>query len=374
MSAMRIEYLNLKKINAIRQEEISEMTSKVIDSGWYLQGHYVAAFEKAYASYIGTSHCVSCGNGLDALKLILLAEQIRGRLHPGDEIIVPANTYVATILAITETGLKPILVEPNAITLQIDDKLIENAITAVTRAVMIVHLYGRCAMTDRISSICRQHHLLLFEDNAQAHGCTFTMGKKTGSLGNAAAHSFYPGKNLGALGDAGAVTTNDKELAGIIRALGNYGSTQKYVFPYRGVNSRMDELQAAVLLVKLKYLEADNQKRQMIADVYFSSIDNKYVRIPWKEDTKPCGNVYHIFPIFTLYRERLQDYLSRHGVGTMIHYPIPPHKQACYQELNDLSFPITEKIHAEELSIPCNQSLERKEAKEIANLINAFRP
>lgn len=375
---MKIDYLNLKHINDMHHEEISSAINHVLDSGWYLQGEQVATFEHTYASYIGSKHCVSCGNGLDALKLILKGEQIKGKLQPGDEIIVPANTYIATLLAITECGLIPVLVEPDITTLQIDDQLIEAALTKHTRAIMLVHLYGRCAMTDKIKQICQQYNLLLFEDNAQAHGCTCADGRKTGSLGDAAAHSFYPGKNLGALGDAGAVTTNDEELSDIIRALANYGSSQKYVFPYRGINSRMDELQASVLIVKLKYLEADNRRRKELANQYISHIDNGNIYIPWKNDahggSNPQSNVYHVFPILTPHRKSLQAYLSSHQVGTMIHYPIPPHKQQCYQEWASLPLPVTEKIHAEELSLPCNQALKDIEVEEIIRLVNQFQP
>ena len=255
-----IAYLPLHQINDLYDTELREAISRVLDSGWYLKGEATQRFEEAYAEYIGTRHCIGCGNGLDALTLILRGYIELGVMQPGDEVIVPANTYIASILAITECGLKPVLVEPALDTLQIDDSKIEQAITPRTRAIMIVHLYGRCAYTSRIGDICQKHHLKLIEDNAQAHGCTFE-GRKTGSLGDAAGHSFYPGKNLGALGDAGAVTTNDDELAAVVRALGNYGSHQKYVHDYKGRNSRIDELQAAMLIAKLPYLDAANQHR-----------------------------------------------------------------------------------------------------------------
>ena len=268
---MNIKYLELKRITDMHGEEIRHAVDAVVCSGWYLQGASVKAFEEQYAEYIGTRHCVSCGNGLDALRLMLRGYIELGKLKEGDEVIVPANTYIATILAITDCRLVPVLVEPNIDTFQIDDSLIEQYISERTRAVMIVHLYGRCAMTERIADICRRHNLLLFEDNAQAHGCTF-QGRHTGSLGNAAAHSFYPGKNLGALGDAGAVTTDDDELAAIVRAIANYGSAKKYVFDYQGLNSRMDEIHAAVLSVKLKYLDEDNNRRKQIAHYYINNI------------------------------------------------------------------------------------------------------
>ena len=352
----------------MHENEINKAISDVVASGWYLNGTAVQRFEENYRTYIGTQHCVSCGNGLDALHLILRAYKELEQLHDGDEIIVPANTYIATILAITENNLTPVLVEPNITTLEIDDNRIEAAITPRTRAIMLVHLYGRCAYTERIGNICKQHGIKLIEDNAQAHGCTYN-GKLTGSLGDAAAHSFYPGKNLGALGDAGAVTTNDLELAKAVRTLGNYGSSCKYVFDYQGKNSRMDEIQAAVLDVKLKYLDKDNARRKEIAHYFEQHIKNECTTIPTALNR---DNVYHIFPILCTERDRLQEYLKENGVQTMIHYPIPPHKQKAYKEWNALSFPITERIHREELSIPCNQTMSLGDAEQIATLLNNF--
>ena len=352
----------------MHEDEINKAISDVVASGWYLNGTAVQRFEEHYRTYIGTQHCVSCGNGLDALHLILRAYKELGQLHDGDEIIVPANTYIATILAITENNLTPVLVEPDITTLEIDDNCIEAAITPRTRAIMLVHLYGRCAYTERIGNICKQHRIKLIEDNAQAHGCTYN-GKLTGSLGDAAAHSFYPGKNLGALGDAGAVTTNDLELAEAVRTLGNYGSSHKYVFDYQGKNSRMDEIQAAVLNVKLKYLDKDNARRKEIAHYFEQHIKNDCITIPAALN---CDNVYHIFPILCTERDRLQEYLKENGVQTMIHYPIPPHKQKAYKEWNVLSFPITERIHREELSIPCNQTMSLGDAELIITLLNNF--
>lgn len=373
-----IKYLDLKAINDLYDAELREAVGRVLDSGWYLKGEATRQFERDYAEYIGTRHCIGCGNGLDALMLILRAYIELGVMHEGDEIIVPANTYIASILAITECRLKPVLVEPSLDTLQIDDALIEQAITERTRGIMIVHLYGRCAYTSRIGDLCRQYGLKLIEDNAQAHGCTFE-GRKTGSLGDAAGHSFYPGKNLGALGDAGAVTTSDDELAAVIRALGNYGSHQKYVHDYQGRNSRIDELQAAMLSVKLRHLDADNLRRKEIAALYEREISSYLVklRLSGSENTardsiEPRDSVHHIFPVFCERRDELQAFLSANGIETQIHYPIPPHQQRCYKAWSHLSLPITERIHAQELSIPCHQAMTNEDVNRIINLLNAF--
>lgn len=371
LSMQHIDYLNLKDINSPLQQDILNAIHQVVESGWYLQGKANQQFAEAYAQYIGTQYCIPCGNGLDALKLMLRGEMELGRLHEGDEIIVPANTYIATILAITECRLKPILVEPRWETLQIDDRLLYQVLTPRTKAVMTVHLYGRCAMTETIERFCQQHNLLLFEDNAQAHGCMYG-NRKTGSLGNAAAHSFYPGKNLGALGDAGAVTTDDHELAEVVRALGNYGSSRKYVFPYVGTNSRMDEMQAAVLTAKLRHLDLLNEARRQRAKEYLSLINNPKVMVPHQMYDDWSRNVVHIFPVFCEKRDELQTYLSQHGIGTMIHYPIPPHQQTCYKSWNRLSLPITERIHQQELSLPCHQMMTSEETKYIAETINSF--
>lgn len=363
-----IAYLPLREINKLHDADLREAVNCVLDSGWYLRGETTRAFEQHYADYIGTRYVVGCGNGLDALRLIFRAYIEMGEMTPGDEVIVPANTYIASILAITECGLKPILVEPSIDTLQIDDTLIEAAISERTRAIMIVHLYGRCAYTLRMADLCRKYGLKLIEDNAQAHGCTFE-DRKTGSLGDAAGHSFYPGKNLGALGDAGAVTTDDEELAQIVRAIGNYGSHQKYVYDYQGLNSRIDEMQAAMLDVKLKYLDAENHRRQEIASLYINKVKNPLIRIP--QSDRDC--VWHIFPVFCEQRDQLQQYLRDNGVETQIHYPIPPHRQKCYREWNHLSLPITEQIHAQELSIPCHQALTNEEADRVVDLLNHFK-
>ena len=367
-----IKYLPLKQINDRYDAELREAVGRVMDSGWYLKGEHTQRFEKNYATYIGTKYCVGVANGLDALTLILRAYIEKGVMQPGDEVIVPANTFIASILSISECGLTPVLVEPSIDTFQIDDSQIEEVITERTKALMIVHLYGRCAYTEKIGMICKKHHLKLIEDNAQAHGCFATMDngqwRRTGSLGDAAAHSFYPGKNLGALGDAGAVTTNDKELAQIIEELGNYGSSKKYVFDYQGRNSRLDEIQAAMLDVKLRHLDEDNQRRQAVADYYINNVKHPEILLP-----TPSQSVYHIFPILCERRDELQQYLKENGVETMIHYPIPPHKQACYKEWNDLSFPITERIHRQELSLPCHPAMKQEEADQIVSLLNRFR-
>ncbi len=473
-----IDYLSLKKVTAMHHDEIMEAVARVVDSGWYLQGGANAQFEKEYAAYIGSRYCVGCANGLDALTLIFRAYKEMGVLHEGDEVIVPANTYIASILSITENGLKPVLVEPWVSTLQINETLIEEAITDRTRALLLVHLYGRNAWTPGIQDLCDRWHLKLVEDNAQAQGCCnskfkiqnsklagaegggtpcgdsqFTIHNsqladaedfsipcedspytihhsqvagagddsvktskdaaashnaqpaedsilqcnhnsqfsifnykipRSGSLGSAAAHSFYPGKNLGAMGDAGAVTTDDEELARVVRALGNYGSTEKYVFPYLGRNSRLDEIQAAVLSVKLKYLDEDNLRRKQIAHYYYANINHPDIYLPGKmeweiaspmTDNADCRDedcVYHIFPVLSSHRDQLQQHLREHGIGTMIHYPIPPHQQQCYHEWHSLSLPVTEHIHQSELSIPCNQTMTDAEVEDVCRCVNSF--
>ena len=371
-----MKYLDLKAINAPYEHAADE----VLSSGWYLRGEATRRFEQHYAEYIGTRHCIGCGNGLDALTLILRAYKELGVMKDGDEVIVPANTYIASILSITENHLVPVLVEPDINTLQIDDTLIEQAITPRTRAIMIVHLYGRCAFTPRIADLCHRHDLRLIEDNAQAHGCKAptpgfrattpdaSASGKTGSLGHAAAHSFYPTKNLGAFGDAGAVTTDDDELADLIRTFGNYGSTRHYVFDHLGVNSRIDELQAAILDAKLHNLDAMNARRKEIAAIYINKVRHPDIVIPQSDR----DSVFHIFPVLCPHRDELQYYLLDHDVQTEIHYPIPPHKQLCYPAWNSLSFPITERIHAEELSLPCNPAMTNEEADRVADLLNAF--
>ncbi len=522
---MDIPFLSLKDVTALHGAEINEAVNRVVNSGWYLQGQENERFEQHYAEYIGTKYCIGCANGLDALIWIFRAYIELGVMQPGDEVIVPANTYIATILAITENDLKPILVEPRLNTLELDDDRIEEVITPRTKAIALVHLYGRNAYTEKIGQLCKKYNLKLIEDNAQAHGCKaylkllpegksfvsqwgahtadptlynilkenaehnrknpteaesilwkllngngldmhfrrqhiiqdfivdffcadkglsieldggyhnteeqrlkdehrthelqrlgvtelrFTNeellhqtekvlskiksvaaslpslqggagGRLTGSIGDAAGHSFYPGKNLGALGDGGAVTTNDEELAKAIRALANYGSQKKYVFKYTGRNSRLDEIQAAVLNVKLKYLEQDNQHRKEIAHYYYKHINNPLISLP---DLLPDDqNVYHLFPILVRnpslqggdggrLRDALHDYLEQNGVGTVIHYPIPPHKQECYKEWNSMSLPITEQIAEQELSLPIGPTINVEEIDHITKLINKYK-
>lgn len=367
---MKIPFLSLEDITAKFAQEIHEAVLRVIDGGWYLQGKENEQFEIHYANYIGTKFCVGCGNGLDALILIYRAYIELGIMQFGDEVIVPANTYIASVLAITENGLKAVLVEPNPQTLELDENKIEEAITSRTKSILLVHLYGRCAYTKKIGELCAKYHLHLVEDNAQAHGCTY-YDRKTGSLGEVAGHSFYPGKNLGALGDGGAVTTNDKVLADCIRALANYGSQKKYVFKYRGRNSRLDEIQAAVLDVKLHHLDEDNHLRQQIAAFYYDSIKNPLIVLPTRLPNK--NNVYHLFPILCERRDELQHYLRDNGVQTLIHYPVPPHMQECYQdEWGSLSLSITERLAKIELSLPISQVMSNEEITEVVKLINAF--
>ena len=365
-----IKFLDLQKITTKYADEIHAAVNRVVDSGWYLQGKETESFEANYANYIGTKNCISCANGLDALIWIFRAYIEMGLMKEGDEIIVPANTYIASILAITENKLVPVLVEPSLDTYQIDDTKIEQAITDKTKGILIVHLYGQCAYTQKIGTICKKYNLKLIEDNAQAHGCLFE-GQKTGSIGDAAGHSFYPGKNLGAFGDGGAVTCNDQMLAETVRALANYGSLKKYVFKYTGRNSRLDEIQAAVLNVKLNHLDEDIELRKQVAAYYIEHITNPAIVVPKVPNRD--AHVFHLFPIRSNRRNELQAYLTEHGVQTIIHYPIPPHKQECYKEWNGLSFPITEQIHDEELSLPISPVMELFEIQKIVDLLNDWK-
>jgi dTDP-4-amino-4,6-dideoxygalactose transaminase len=374
---MKIPFLSLKDVTALHGEEINEAVSRVVNGGWYLQGKENEQFETNYSAFIGTKYTIGCANGLDALIWIFRAYIEMGVMQPGDEVIVPANTYIATILAITENGLTPVLCEPKANTLEIDDERIEGLITPRTKAIAIVHLYGRIAYTEKIGQLCKKYNLKLVEDNAQAHGCQYTDGRMTGSIGDAAGHSFYPGKNLGALGDGGAGTTNDPELAAAVRAMANYGSQKKYVFKYAGRNSRLDEIQAAVLDVKLKYLVADNRHRKEVAHYYYEHLNNPLVTLP---DLLPDEqNAYHLFPILVAdgQRDALHDYLDQNGVGTVCHYPIAPHKQECYAKEGwntpQLRLPITERLADEELSLPIGPAITLEEVAEVVRLVNAFK-
>lgn len=374
---MNIPFLSLKDVTALHAAEINEAVSRIVNGGWYLQGKENEKFEKDYSEFIGSKYTVGCANGLDALIWIFRAYVEMGVMKPGDEVIVPANTYIATVLAITENGLVPVLVEPKSNTLEIDDDLIEPAITDRTKAIAIVHLYGRCAYTDKIGNLCQKYNLKLVEDCAQSHGCKHADGRVTGSIGDAAGHSFYPGKNLGALGDGGAMTTSDPELAAAVRALANYGSQKKYVFKYVGRNSRLDEIQAAVLDIKLKYLVEDNAKRKEVAHYYYEHINNSLITLP---DLLPDEqNAYHLFPIIVSgkeNRDRLHYYLDENGVGTVCHYPIAPHKQECYAKETwntpQLSLPITERLADEELSIPIGPAITMEEIAKVVELINKF--
>ncbi len=357
-----LPYLDLRAITALHAEEIRDAVSDVLSSGCYLQGERVARFESDYATFVEQTHCVTTASGFDALTIMVRAYKELGVLHDGDEVLVPANTYIATILSISENGLTPVLIEPRLETLQIDDRLLAEALSPRTRALMIVHLYGRNAYTDLIGEFCAKHNLLLLEDYAQAAG--LTAAPRPSTVRNARAHSFYPTKNLGALADAGAITTNDEELARVARALINYGSSQKYVFDYRGRNSRMDELTAAVLSVKLRYLPEENARRQTIADYYNKNIHFLAEEAP----TYDC--VHKIIPILVPDRDALQRQLLDRGIGTAIHYPIPPHKQRCYSEWSTLSLPITEYIHAHELSLPLNQAMTDAQVEHVVSAIN----
>jgi dTDP-4-amino-4,6-dideoxygalactose transaminase len=369
-----ILFNDLKKINALHADELKKVAAEVIDSGWFLQGERIAAFEREYSDFIGVKNTVTCANGLDALRLILRAYKELGVMNDGDEIIVPANTFIATILAITDNRLKPVLVEPDIATYNIDIKQIESHISSRTKAIMIVHLYGRVCWSEELETLAKKYNLKLIEDNAQAVGAYyFSEGKRrrTGSLCDAAGNSFYPGKNLGALGDSGAVTTNDAVLADVVHALGNYGSRKKYIFEYQGLNSRMDEIQAAFLSVKLKYLDKENEIRRSIAEYYQKNVKNEKLLLPLPPENRE-SHVHHLFVVRTQQRDKLSDYLTENGVQVLIHYPVPPHKQKAYAEWNGKNFPITEKIHREVLSLPMSPVLEDVEIQKIVGLLNRF--
>ena len=372
-----IKFLDLQKINAQYTDELKQIATEVIDSGWYLSGEKVHQFEQDLSNYIGRKHVIGVGNGLDALRLILRAYIEMGVMQEGDEIIVPANTYIATILAITDNRLKAVLVEPDINTYNLDINLIEEKITSRTRAIMIVHLYGRVCWSEQLVEIAKKHHLKIIEDSAQAIGAEWK-GIKSGALGDAAGFSFYPGKNLGALGDSGAVTTNDSILAETIRAIANYGSKEKYKNIYQGLNSRMDELQAAFLSIKLKYIDKENQKRREIAQYYHDNIKNENIILPINDKEKQqIGNnlkhVWHLFVIRTSNRDSLYKYLSQNGIQSLIHYPVAPHKQQAYKRLfGNMNLPVTEKIHNEVLSLPISSVLEEDEIILIVKIFNSY--
>ncbi len=360
-----IKFLDLHKINERYRIEIDERIKAVLDSGWYLLGEQDKTFENNFAAYCGVKHCIGCANGLEALSLIIKGYDFCA----GDEIIVPANTYIASILAITQNGCTPVLVEPDINTYNINPDLIEEKITEKTKAIMVVHLYGQAVQMEKIRQIAEKYNLKIIEDSAQAHGAMY-QGKRAGNLGDASGFSFYPGKNLGCLGDGGCVTTNDDELAFRIRAIANYGSDYKYHHIFKGVNSRLDEIQAAILDVKLKYLDEDNKKRREIAKFYRENINNPAIILP--EPYDEAAHVWHIFAIRTKDRNKLQKYLEKHDIQTNIHYPVPPHKQECYKEWSHLSFPITEQIHTEVLSLPMSPVLEDAETQKVVEVINEY--
>jgi len=364
-----IKFLDLQKINAQYELELKEAANRVIDSGWYLMGKELETFEHNYASFCGTKYALGVANGLDALRLIFKAYIELGVMKNGDEVIVPANTYIASVLAISDNGLIPVFVEPNINTYNLDASKIEEAITPKTKAILTVHLYGQNSIDQQMLDICAKHNLKLVEDSAQSHGAIWN-GKVMGSIGDAAGHSFYPGKNLGALGDGGAVTTNDETLAKTIEALRNYGSHKKYENIYQGLNSRLDEIQAAFLNVKLKYIQKDILERRRVANYYLEHIKNSAIILPKVLNEE--GHVWHLFVIRTLKREALQNYMNDNGVQTLIHYPIPPHKQQAYNEFNGLSFPITEKIHEEVLSLPMSSVMTKEEIEKVVNVVNKF--
>ncbi len=387
-----VKFLDLKAINDSFEPELSNAIQRVLDSGWYLLGEEVEAFEQEYKSFIGTKHCIGVANGLDALRIILRSYLEMGIVNEGDEIIVPANTFIASILAITDNRLKPVFIEPNINSYNLDISQIEKFITKHTKAIMIVHLYGQSLWSQKLEDIANKYNLKIIEDNAQAVGAiiaesselngennlkgTTHTRKRTGSLGDAAGHSFYPGKNLGALGDGGAVTTNNDELANVIRALANYGSAEKYKNDYKGLNSRLDEIQAAILRVKLQRLDADNQRRREIAQYYINNIITTGIVLPIKNQKFPIteyhSHVWHLFVIRHAQRDKLQQYLTNNGIQSLIHYPVPPHKQKAYKEWNELYFPITEQIHNEVLSLPMSQVMTDKEIHKVVEVINNF--
>ena len=371
-----VEFLSLKKINLPYKKEMLETVERVMESGWYILGKEVSDFEKSFADYCGTTQCMGVANGLDALILILEGYKELGIIKNGDEVIVPSNTYIASILAISRAGLTPVLSEPDINTYLLDPTLIEEKITSRTKAILPVHLYGQLCDMDAINTIARKHNLKVIEDSAQSHGALYK-NKRSGNLGDASGFSFYPGKNLGALGDGGAITTNDEQLAGVLKALRNYGSHVKYQNLYRGINSRLDELQAGLLSIKLRSLDKDNQARREIAQFYQDNISNKEITLPFPEGTaitKLEFHVFHVFVVRTSNRKAFQQYLSDNAIQTIIHYPIPPHKQPAYAEWNHMEFPISERIHDEIISLPISPVMDKEECKKVVEIINNYRP
>ena len=398
-----IKFLDIQKVTASFEPELSSAIDRVVKSGWFLLGEETSSFESEYAAFIGSRHCIGTANGLDALRIILKAYIEIGVMKEGDEIIVPANTFIATILAITDNRLRPVFVEPDIDTYNIDPSLIEKAVTDKTRAIIIVHLYGKACWPDEIRQIADKFKLRIIEDNAQAVGAMVAIHgsmngallndvltyKRTGSLADAAGHSFYPGKNLGALGDGGAVTTDDDDLGTMVRSLANYGSIRKYIHDHKGLNSRLDEIQAAVLRVKLPRLDSDNKLRRVIAGYYATNISNPQIILPGisnpdfnarKSESNAhdtllvaLDHVWHLFVVRHPERDRLKQFLEEKGIQTLIHYPVPPHRQRAYAEYSDLNLPVTERIHREVLSLPISQVMTLDEAGKVVEILNKFK-
>lgn len=370
---MNVPFLDIKKINLNYKEEFQQELKNVLNSGWFILGEKVKTFEKEFADYCGTKYCIGVANGLDALILILEAYKQLGELKEGDEVIVPSNTYIASILAISKTRLTPVLVEPDINTYLIDPHKIEEKITSKTKAILPVHLYGRLCDMDTINVIAEKYSLKVIEDSAQSHGAIFN-GKRSGNLGNASGFSFYPGKNLGALGDAGAITTNNNDLAEVIKALRNYGSHKKYENIYQGINSRLDELQAAFLSIKLKQLDKENLKRKVVSDFYLNNIINNKIILPKIKGValNDLSVVWHVFPVRVKERDKFQKYLSSKSIETVIHYPIPPHKQQAYKEWNNQTFLISEQIHNEIISLPISPILSEEEMNYVVEIVNEY--
>ncbi|MDR9862867.1 MULTISPECIES: DegT/DnrJ/EryC1/StrS aminotransferase family protein [Pseudomonas] len=364
-----INFLDLKKVNQVYAAELKEACSRVIDSGWYIGGQELSKFEQEFASYCGAKYCVGVANGLDALNLTLRAWKEMGKLQDGDEVIVPANTYIASILAITENRLVPVLVEPDEYSFNLSPQLVERAITKKTKVILAVHLYGQLAEMPLLCALAKKHGLLVLEDSAQAHGASID-GRRAGTWGDASGFSFYPGKNLGALGDAGAITTDDEELQSVVRALGNYGSYKKYENQYKGVNSRLDEIQAAMLRVKLNYLDHEISVRRSLANQYIAHLDNSLIQVP--VPTLQEQHVWHLFVVRSKRRDELKSYLHGHGIETLIHYPIPPHKQNAYTELASQHHPVTDSVHATVLSLPLSPVTSTDEVAQVIERLNAF--